>query len=138
MWLSRRWGQLLRFIDRLPTTSYYHQALANDEEYAAKLAEHYVESDEKPAGPSLTKWTPEVEMLARVVNELRILNAAFVMANSSGNAAKPKPEMLHGPTTALQRALAQRRHAERERKHQALVARVLPHKRQPASDTVDP
>lgn len=133
LWRRRRWRFLLNVIDHLPRTSWYSQAVANDEEHAKLLAEAQVEQpgDENAAdySPPLVTFTPEVEMLQMVVNELRILRATYQNANTPKGAPRAEPTLLNWPRTAIQRARALAIRARKKAKHEALVARVLPHKR---------
>jgi hypothetical protein len=125
MWRRRDWRLLQGMIDRLPRNSYYKSALALDEDYQQMLMEY---EEQHGAGstpewaPPLTTYTAEVEMLRDVVNELRTL----VHVQLAAGGGKPgKPQYVPPPTTAAKRVAWK----QRERKHKALAARLLPHKR---------
>lgn len=108
--------------------------MANDEEYAAALAEAQAKQ-EKTGGqdaedvPAMTAYTPEVEELRKVINELRILRTLFIQSKSEKGAPTVKPVLLGGPKTALQYAMRRAEYLRKKAKHEALVARVLPHRR---------
>lgn len=107
-------------IDRLPRASHYKAALAQDDELAEKVL---ARGKPKAAAPSLVDWTPEVDMLARVVDELRAVVSILIKANSKkGKGPDPKP--VRRPRTAMDRA--QKRQAEE--RYRGLVARLLPWK----------
>jgi hypothetical protein len=134
-WRARRWRRLSDVIDRLPGHSHFSAAIANDEEYAEMAAKAAAErGDTKPgaggdSGPSLTGWSPEVAMLAKVVdavNQVRYATIAVQAGKKAGD--PPKPERR--PQTALEKAFRRAEHDRRKAAHEALVARVLPKKRQ--------
>lgn len=118
MWQSRRWRFLLNVIDHLPRTSYFSQAVANDEEHALMILQAQ-EAGMMPGrpGPSLTHWSPEAERLDSILDGIR----ALIVATANGAGAHlPPPKPVARPTTALDRV----RHRQRMLKHEALVARV--------------
>lgn len=107
---------LLDYLRHLPRTSAYHQALAQDEELAEKLAN---DPDSKPGPPPLTEFGPDVQVLA----ELRDLVASLIAVTIKAHGGKPsKVKPYPRPDTAIQRA----RRRARFRQHQSVVARVLP------------
>lgn len=106
----------LDYLRHLPRTSAYHQALAQDEDLAERLAN---DPDSKPGPPPLTEFGPEVQVLA----ELRDLVAALIAVTVKAHGGKPsKTKPYPRPETAIQRA----RRRARFRQHQSVVARVLP------------
>lgn len=128
LWRARRWKTLLDLIDRLPPHSSYAALVANDEEHAQMLAEALAkraESDE-PSGPSLQSWTPEVEALTMLRNDVRALTYYTRLAAGDKSAKPPAP--LPVPKTALQQASAKAEYDRRKSAHESLVARMLPHK----------
>lgn len=118
MWQSRRWRFLLNVIDHLPRTSYFSQAVANDEEHALMiLRAQEAGMTTGRSGPSLTHWSPEAERLDSILDGIR----ALIVATANGAGAHlPPPKPVARPTTALDRV----RHRQRMLKHEALVARV--------------
>ena len=107
---------ILDYLKHLPRTSAYHQALAQDEELAARLAN---EPQSKPGPPPLTEFGPDVQVLA----ELRDLAAALLAVTVKAHGGKPsKVKPYPRPETALQRA----RRRARFQQHRSVVARVLP------------
>jgi len=134
LWRERRWRTMLMLIDRLPAHSWYSAALANDEQHAEMLAKAIAargdDEDAPSKGPAWNTWTPEVAMLTQVVDAVRSLQHTLVAVNAEK--APPPPEPLPRPTGALEKAVKIAEFNLRKAKHQALVARVLPHKAQPA------
>lgn len=123
LWRRRRWRKLLNLIDHLPRDTYYHQAVSLDEEHAMLLAESgALDAVTEAWAPPMATYSPEVEMILMVVNELKSLRQTLVAVNST--TSTPEPKFLPGPKTAFDKIEAMRR----ERKHRDLVARVLPHK----------
>ncbi|MCO6011410.1 hypothetical protein NE236_41320 [Actinoallomurus purpureus] len=102
-------------IDGLPSNSHYIAAMADDEELAAQSTE-----DPQPRPPRLTEWSPEVQAIIAGVDRLGELIRVLIAANGG---TPPQIPAYPRPVTAADR-LKQRRRLER---HQALVARVLPH-----------
>jgi len=133
-WRERRWRRLLDVIDRLPGHSHYSTSLSNDEEYAEMVARAAAERGEtKPgakddAGPSLLTWTPEVAMLATVVDAIHALRHTTVTLQVPKGKAGDPPKPERRPQTALEKAFRKAEYARRKAAHESLVARVLPHK----------
>ena len=133
LWRARRWSQLLDIVDRLPAHSHSSAALSNDEEHAKMLAQAIAArpKDERDSGgPSLTTWTPEVAMLAKVVDAVQGVRYA-VVATQVGKKAGEPPAPESRPETALDRQIKAARFHHRKAAHESLVARVLPQKRPP-------
>lgn len=133
LWRARRWTLMLDIIDRLPAHSWYAASVSMDEEHARMMAESIAareaageESDSK--GPSLTTWTPEVAALTNVLDAVRGVQHAIVAVNSEKGKAPEPPKPSPRPTTPLEKALKRAEFDRRKAKHNALVARVLPHK----------
>lgn len=91
---------------------------------------------DEPTAPPMVTFSAEVENLQGVINELRILRALFIQSKSKEGTPTVQPQLLSGPRTALQRAMVAAKYAQRKAKHEALVARVLPHKRKASDDQV--
>jgi len=81
------------------------------------------EQGEKWAPPMHT-WTPEVDALHKVLDELSMLRYTLVAVNSEKGKAGQPPKPHPRPRTAIERARMRAKMAA----HEALVARVLPHK----------
>lgn len=103
-------------VEQLPRHSRFAQALADDDELAARV----VDRPDQPTVPTVrvTEWTPEREELAVVSDRIGEL-IAVTIATRGGRPPKipPRPR----PRTALQRAAARRRRIA----HEQLAARVL-------------
>lgn len=133
LWRARRWTLLLDVIDRLPAHSWYASSVSMDEEHARLMAEAIMAREangEEPEakGPSLTGWTPEVAVLTNVLDATRRVEYAVYAAQHGKKAGEP-PKPSPRPVTPLESALKRAEFNRRQAKHQALVARVLPHKR---------
>lgn len=133
LWRERRWTFLLDLIDHLPGHMHYSAAVANDEEHAKMVADAVTarrnagEHPEESKGPSLIGWSPEVAAITRntdAVNALRHAVVAVQIGKKAGD--PPKPEKR--PVTALEAALRRAENERRQKAHNSLVARVLPHK----------
>jgi hypothetical protein len=128
LWRTRHWRYLLNLIDHLPRTTWYGDALANDEEYAAMVAksiESSGDTSEAPTGPPIVLWTQESALLATVADAVRSVSHTVAMANGyKGPGPKPEPR----PVTALERARKAGEYGRRKKKHLELAARMLPHK----------
>jgi hypothetical protein len=132
LWRERRWTLLLDIIDRLPAHSWTASSLTMDEDHAKMMAESITAQrssgeEVKPSGPALTTWTPEVAALTNVLDAVRNVQYAVVAVNAGKKAPEP-PKPSPRPITPLERALKRAEFDRRKAKHEALVARVLPHK----------
>jgi hypothetical protein len=135
LWRARRWSTLLDVIDRLPGHSHYFAAVANDEEHARLVAEAHAQSGKRQErspddGPALVTFTPEVAALYEVVDAINQVRYAVVAVQAGKKAGDP-PKRLTRPTTALEKAMRRAEFERRKAAHESLVARVLPHKKQP-------
>lgn len=131
LWRDRRWRTLLAIIDRLPPQSAYAVAVGEDPEHsemlANALAERAENEDGESKGPSVATWTPEVDVLTALRDDVRVLTYTVRASNGDKKAQPPKP--LPRPVTPLERAQKKADFGRRKAKHDSLVARMLPHKR---------
>jgi hypothetical protein len=133
LWHARRWRTLLDIIDRLPSYSTYAATVATDEEHAKMLAEAMAErkreeGDDAEKGPPIHTWTPEVEALFGLRDDVR--NLGYVIRATNGDKSAKPPKPLPRPMSALQEAMKRAEFKRREKEHKSLVARFLPHKAQ--------
>jgi len=123
LWRTRQWDRLLALIERLPAKSHFHSAILTDEDYLhdalSRQPKHTDDDDPGYDRVGLTRWTPEVRVLADLVDELRALRATVVAV--AGGPAK-EPSRYDRPRTALDKV---RFNLSRER-HEKLVNRILP------------
>lgn len=139
MWRARRWQTLLDVLDRLPGHSWFSAAIANDEDHAAMMYDSIMarpnrtnESMNKDSkGPDLTTFTPEVAALTNVLDAVRHVGYTVAAVQAGAKAGDPPPPAPR-PTTALERAMKRADHDRRKQRHDALAARMLPHKSQGA------
>lgn len=113
---------MLNVIDRLPRSSAYAEALAEDEALAEQILEREEQGNAPPAPRRrVSDWTPTVEILTTIQDRMAELIQVVAMLGG----AKPRQvPWAPRPRTAVQRV----RRRQQIRKHEALVARVLPHK----------
>lgn len=133
LWRGRRWRLLLDIIDRLPAHSWYAAAVSQDEEHAKMLAEAIAsqpegKNDGDKQHPSLTTWTPEVAAMTNVLDAVRSVQHAIVAVNSEKGKAPKPPDPAPRPVTPLEKAIKRAQFDRRKAKHDALAARMLPHK----------
>lgn len=109
------WRKLANLIRRLPVSSAFVEAQADDPEYAEWVAAQ----EEQPAGPPrLSEWTPERAELVDIKDRLAEVVAA-VMWSASGKYREPR--MSPRPRTAIDVARAR----QRASKYDSLVADVM-------------
>lgn len=136
LWLSRRWGRLLGYIDRLPSHTWYSQAVSEDPEHSAllakQLAERELSDDDQPdPGPPINTWSPEVAKLTDLHDAIKELTYVTVSANADPKKKVPEPQFAPRPNADLKRLTEREKYELRKAKHEALAARLLPHKRTP-------
>ena len=114
---------LLNLIDHLPRTSHFQEAMAQDDEIVDGLVDL---PDGQPSPPPLTEFSPEVELLAAVVDRLGDLGSTIIASNGGKpRNSRPWPR----PVTAMDRHRARlRRRAPDE-----LAARLFPTDRGPGA-----
>lgn len=129
LWRGRRWRTLLDLIDSLPPTSSYAVAVSSDTEHAEMLAKAMADRDDdaEDRGPSLVGWSREVDLLTSLRDDVRSL--IYVVKATNGDKSARPPGPLPRPITPLQRAIKAAEFSSRQARHEALVARILPHKR---------
>ena len=138
LWRARRWRHILDLVDHLPAHSWYAATVSMDEEHAKMMAEAIMarraqdpdSNTLESAGPPLTGWTPEVAALTNVLDAVRGVQHA-VIAFQAGKKAPEPPKPAPRPVTPLEKALKRAEFARKKASHDALAARVLPHKRKP-------
>lgn len=120
LWRSRQVRRLLNLIDHLPQNTRFYEQVANDEEYAEMLLEAQERAEREgaappPTGSPIHSWSPEVSILAVVVDKLSVLVEA--------QKAKPGQVMPYPrPKTAMERVKLRRRQSQ----HDNLVAQMVP------------
>ena len=138
LWRERRWTLLLDIIDRLPGHSWYASSVAMDEDHARMMAQALAEreesgEDEPSKGPSLTGWTPEVATLTSILDAVRGVQHAVVAVQAPREKQPEAPKPAPRPVTPLEKAIENARFKQRQAKHDALVARLLPQRSPPES-----
>lgn len=131
MWRRREWRRLLNLIDHIPRGgSWYGDAVSNDEEYAKAIAEATAskgDDDGKRPRPPMATWTPDVAITADLIDAVRQLDHTMWAVNGAKGIKQPEPYAR--PETAVERYLRRAKFEHRQREHEALVKRMLPHKR---------
>jgi hypothetical protein len=116
-WRARRWRRLLNLIDQLPRTSRYVEALSEDDELAAQVAQRPTELG--PPRRLMSEWSADVELLSTLCDLTgQLIQVTVARGGGQARPIRPMPR----PVTALQRA----RDRQRQQKHQSLVSRLLP------------
>lgn len=126
---ARKWRHLLNLIDHLPRNSWYIEAVSNDEEHAEMVAKAMAErkdNEDEAYHPPIRYWSQESALLADVLDAVR--NLGYVTRAANGDKAAQPPPPSPRPTSLLERAMGEARLRAKKAKHEALVARVLPHK----------
>lgn len=127
MWIQRRWQTLLDYIDRLPSHTWYAQAVSEDEEHTKLLAKQMADAEvngETKNSPALHSWSPEVAVLTDIHDAIKNLTYATVAMNSEKKEKPPEPSPR--PHSELRDALEKAKHDLRKAKHEELAARLLP------------
>lgn len=125
LWRSRQWRMLLNLIDHLPQNTWYQAAVNMDPEHAEMVIQAREQAkksgapDPGPPLPSLAIWSPEVDKLAQIIDELRGVQVAIVRSQG-GKAKDPKPTPRPG------NAMESARLRKRQREHDQLKVRLLP------------
>lgn len=131
LWLHRRWGRLLGYIDRLPSHTWYAQAVSEDPEHTALLAKQMADAqangEDDQASPPLATWSPEVAKLSDVHDAIKELIHVTVSAHSDGKKV-PEPVFTRRPQSDLQRQVEKMKFERRKAAHEKLVARMLPNR----------
>jgi len=123
MWWRCRFADLLWNVDHLPRNSFYHQAMATDEELALKMLEEMPADDDQPFDPrpAVAEFGLAEDLMTMLVNEVRALKATVASIASGSNA---KVDFLKGPKYAIEAM----RHEARAKQHRDLAARLVPHR----------
>lgn len=100
--------------------------MANDEEHALALVEAMRGSGDRDYRPPMSTWSPEVAMLADLIDVVSSLRSTLVAVNSKPGSKPPAVTPYPRPGTMLEKV----RREQRLRRHEELVARVLPKKEQ--------
>lgn len=102
-WRDRRWVALLDLIDQLPQASRFMEAVANDPEQAALIAEaRSKDDDDEPSFLRLSEFGLTERLLRDAVLAIRGVQAA-VIASASGKPARIEPYPM--PRTEIARAV---------------------------------
>lgn len=95
---NRRWVALLDYIDQLPRANRLNEAMLNDPEVAAELAER--PDPTEPWSPDVRDYNLTAIMMREMISELKVIQQTLV---ASGG-AKPKPfTPFPAPVTELDR-----------------------------------
>lgn len=124
LWQQRKWRRLLSLIDDLPSNSRFVEAQLNDPDVATHVVDNEDKGEAKKSGGRIRDFSPTVRALAGIYDQLAVLNANFVAANNGGK-RPPKPKFYDRPKTLIEEMRTKRR----LRRHESIVARVLPSNR---------
>jgi hypothetical protein len=125
MWRRGQWRKLLNLIDHLPRNSHYSQAVSLDPEHARLIAEAQESGKVKSSpAPPMATWSPETERLTAIIDLLKHL-IYLTSAVNGGKGKSPDPELR--PESAMTKIKAE----QRQKRHEALAARVLRNRKPP-------
>jgi hypothetical protein len=102
LFTTAHWRFLLNLIDHLPRSSFFADAMAQDDE----LVERNRDAIPKAGAwrPAIAEWDTLHELVATLVDEVARLNTNFISVNSKkGHRPKP-PKPYVRPQSALDRA----------------------------------
>lgn len=123
LWRARRWRELLSYIDMLPTNSHMHRLLTSDEDYMERVLSSDVQRDEERTGrPSMADWSLTNSLLAQVVDAVNRNTATNEAIAKQGKGSKPTFNPVPRPWTAADKV----KYRVEQRKHEEMVARLLP------------
>jgi len=100
---------LLDLIDMLPEDSLLNEAITNDPEAAALLAEQYLasrgegEADESAGAPRVSQYGLTNKQLGDLLNEMKQVKQAII-ASAGGKPKAEKPALT--PRTGIEKAIA--------------------------------
>jgi hypothetical protein len=117
----------MRFAERLPAHSHYKAAMADDDEYIRAYMAHQPpgsDKDQKQKPLTMQGYSMAVAALHEIADRVGALYSVTVAVNSKNGKAPDVPEMPR-PQTALQRY----KDMSVTRRHESIVAKVLPHKK---------
>jgi hypothetical protein len=104
--------------------------VADDPEHARLLleAQERSKAQDKPEewAPPMATWTPEVGLLAEVVDSINQLRITLIAANLERGKTPPKFEAYPRPKSALAKVRKLSEYERRKAAHEALVARLIP------------
>lgn len=120
LWRERRWHHLWLVLVRLPRHSLTKEALAQDEEFVARMLEGADSDDDSEMTKAIrqSEFTPEVEAIYQLIDR----TGDVVAAISRLGGGKLRVPPMKRPQTAFDRVKTRMRQAA----HHRLVARVLP------------
>lgn len=125
-WQRRRVRYLLSAIDHLPRNSHYAEAVSQDEEHALLLSAALDAAPASEYRPPMSTWSPEVAMLADLIDAVNGVRGVLVAANRKPGSPPPEVKAYPRPGTMLEKV----RREQRRKRHEELVARVLPNREQ--------
>ncbi|MBT8162792.1 MULTISPECIES: hypothetical protein [Arthrobacter] len=101
---ARRWVALLELIDMLPTACRLNEAIANDPEMAAHLAQQRLarkDDDADPWSPPLSEYDLNVTLLREILHAVKGLRQVSIAA-AGGKPGHEEP--FPAPRTEIDRA----------------------------------
>ena len=100
-----------------------------DEEYVEMVREAIIAAPDKkdkdePTGPSLGEWSALHDILADVVDSIRVLETAVIAA---AGAKPPRPKPYSRPQTPMTQMAESARIEAKRARHEMLVRKLIPH-----------
>lgn len=107
--------RLLNLIENLPPGSAFVDAMANDQETAERISRGEISvAEPENTGPRMLDWTPEMSLLAELVDRVGTLITATLSA--AGAKQLPRIPPAPRPETAVDAAVRERRAQEKRQK----------------------
>ncbi|MCZ9884154.1 hypothetical protein [Arthrobacter sp. B2a2-09] len=103
---AKRWVALLELIDNLPTACRLNEAIANDPEMAAVLAEQRLsrlDDDADPWSPKISEFDLNITVLREILHAVKGLRQVSIAA-AGGKPGEETP--FPAPYTEIDRAVA--------------------------------
>lgn len=123
MWRDRRWRELMAYIDMLPTDSHKNRLLTNDEEHMEAILASQ-KGDRGDTKPSMANWGQLESMVAVLIDAVN-RNTEVTHAVAQGKKKPLRIPPYPRPATAAEKV----EHAIQKKKHEEMVALLLPGKR---------
>lgn len=133
LWQHRQWRRLLNLIDHLPRTTWTQSAMVNHPDYAERIAEAMARQrlalaeDDEPSTP-LTEWTPEVSLLATLVDAVNALRTTLIATNLDKGKQPPKIPSYPRPRTLVSSMVDKKERALAWAAHERIASQLLPKK----------
>lgn len=112
LWRTRRWKDLLAYIDGLPLASRFKEALLNEPDVGRAIVASGQQDDDGDYHPPLSSWSSEVSLLTDIKDGIQAAVRAIIVTNGGkAGSFTPSPR----PRTAVDAAKDERAGRIRDR-----------------------